>query len=469
MSGARHDVIVIGAGFAGLAAANALEAAGCDVLVLEAQRRIGGRVHSMRQVGVQTEAGATYIGAGYARVMAAAAKHGIELVDVTPVLEFFREQDLVLDGKLIRQADWPAHPANPFPEADKHYFPWNYHRMLVMRDNPLAEPAEWLAPEHAALDVGADAWFRSLGLSERAVKIAYDMNPSFGRSAADVSALLLLFRGAFSKAQRALAPRGQLGFTVAGGVQRIPEALGAALRREIVYASHVRAIELGHAEAVVHCANGTRPRAAHVIAAVPPGALKRIAIDPPLEGTQAEAVRELPSQPITQVYLQPTRPFWEDDGYAPSLYTDGLAGMLGAVRNGEDPREVTGLTAWIMGAAAESLAGLPAAEVGRRVIVDIERVRPAARGRLELAGVQPWGDDPYAGGAWVYFRPGQVHAYAPVIGRSHGRLLFCGEHLAAKSRGLEGAMESGETAAAELLAAANPVADRKKTGSDPGV
>ena len=98
----RHDVVVIGAGLAGLTAAHALQAQGLDVLVLEAQERVGGRVHSMRQLGGVGEAGGTYIGAGYARVIAAASRLKIRLIDVTPVLEFFREQDLVLDGKIIR-------------------------------------------------------------------------------------------------------------------------------------------------------------------------------------------------------------------------------------------------------------------------------------------------------------------------------------------------------------------------------
>jgi len=278
------------------------------------------------------------------------------------------------------------------------------------------------------------------------------MNPSFGRDARDVSALLLLFRAAFSRTQRALAPPDQLGFTAEHGVQRIPEAMAAALRREIAFGCAVESISIERGYATVRAANGRVLRAAHVLAALPFGSLRRIAVDPPLTGRQAEAVQNLPAQSVTQVYLAPRAPFWQDDGYAPSLFTDTLAGMLGAVRNGADPREITGFTAWIMGAAAERLHALPAAEVGRRVIAAIERVRPAARGKLELVGVQAWGADPYAAGAWAYFRPGEVGRYAAVMAKPHGRLLFCGEHLARTSRGLEGAMESGEQAAAEVLA-----------------
>jgi monoamine oxidase len=452
MPAGDHDVIVIGAGLGGLHAALTLEAAGARVLVLEAQQRVGGRIHSMRQVGSTAEAGGTYIGAGYARVIGAAERYGVELMDVTPVLEFFREQDLVLRGEIIRQKDWPTHPANDYPAADKAHMPWSYHRVLTMRDNPLGSPAEWLDPRHAHLDVSAYEWFRSLGLSDRAIATAYGLNVSFGRDAHDVSALLLLFRGAFSTAQRAVAPTDSLGYTARYGVQRIPEAMAAALQGGVELGHAVTGIDLRAEEAEVVCADGQRFTAHRVIAAVPPGVLRRIAIEPKLPALQAEAVAELPSQPLTQMYFAPRTRFWESDGYAASLFTDTRAGMLAAARHRERPAEVTSLTAWITGDAAADLDRLAPADAGRAVIAAIEEVRPAAKGQLELIGQVSWGNDPYAAGAWAYFRPGQVTRYAAALGRAHGRLHFCGEHLAGASRGMEGAMESAEEAASAILA-----------------
>jgi monoamine oxidase len=445
------DVLVIGAGLAGLHAALMLEAVGLKVLVLEAQQRVGGRIHSMRQLGGTAEAGGTYIGAGYTRVIGAAERHGVELMDVTPILEFFREQDLALDGEIIRQSEWPTHPANDFPERDKQQLPWNYHRVLTMRNNPLDAPGDWLDPRHAALDVSAHEWLRGLGLSERAIALAYGLNVSFGRDARDVSALLLLFRGAFSREQRALAPAASLGFTARHGVQRIPEAMAAALRGGVEVDSAVVAIELEHDGATVTCANGRRLRASHVVSSVPPSVLRRIAIEPRLPADQAKAIATLPSQPLTQVYFAPRSRFWEQDGFAPSLFTDTRAGMLAAARNRDDPTEVTSLAAWITGDNAAALDRLPPADAGRAVLTAIETLRPAARGQLELIGLQSWGADAYAGGAWAYFRPGEVTRFAPVLGQAHGRLKFCGEHLALQSRGMEGAMESAEEAAAAIL------------------
>ena len=447
------DVAVVGAGISGLAAALALADDGCDVRVLEAQQRIGGRIRSMRQLGPNAEAGATYVGAGYDRFFALCRRFAIPLIDVTPILEFFREQELVLDGRIIRQRDWPDDSANPFPKGDRELMPWNFHRVLTMRETPLERPGDWTDSRHAALDISMRDWMLGLGFSEDVVRIGYGINTTFGRDARDVSALLMLFRAAFSKEQRRLAPATSLGFTVEGGVDRVPLAMAAALPGGVETGAVVTALESLRDHARVRLADGRQLTARHVICSLPCPVLRTtVAIDPPLQGAQAEAVGRLPSQPITQVFLAPKRPFWDDDGHAPSLFTDTQAGMVTAVRRGDDPSVISHLSCWVVGAQAERIAGLADQAVGRAVIAAIEAVRPAARGQLELIGLQAWGSDPHAGGAWAYFRPGQVRRFAAGMGRAHGRIHFCGEHLAQAGRGLEGALETAETAVAEIRA-----------------
>lgn len=447
----RHDAVVIGAGLAGLTAALKLEAAGLDVLVLEAQDRVGGRVHSMRQLGHNKEAGGTYIGAGYRRLIGAAERRGVELIDVTPMLEFFREQDLVLGREIIRQTEWPTHPANPFPEADRALMPWSYHRVLTARENPLESTAEWLDPRHAIHDISMRDWMHGLGLDDEVIEMGYGLNVSFGDTAADVSALLMFLRAAFSAEQRAFAPEGVMGFTAKDGVQRIPEAMAAALAAPVRLGRRVTAITDDNGSARVHCA-GAVFEARDVICTLPFSILKDLPIDPPLAGLQAQAVQSLPYQAMTQVYLAHKSAFWREDGYAASMYTDGVIGMVAAARNGEDPDEVTSFTAWAMGPNAHRLDALPEADAGKLVIAEIEAIRPAARGQLEFVGLHSWGTDPYALGGWAYFRPGQITALAASMGAAHGRIRFCGEHLGSTARGMEAAMESAERVAEEILA-----------------
>jgi len=451
----RHDcdVAVIGAGLAGLHAAGILEARGLSVRVLEANDRVGGRIHSMRQLGPNAEAGGTYIGAGYARIIQIAERFDIPLIDVTPILEFFREQALVLGTEVIRQSEWPEHPANPFSGEDRALLPWNFHRVLTMRQNPLGCPGDWLSPQHAALDVSMRDWMLSLGLSEDVVRFGYGINTTFGADAADVSALLMLFRGAFSKDQRRHAPTDSLGYTVEDGVDRLPRAMADALEGEIELDAPIVSIETTAHGVTLGIADGRKLTAGRALCTLPFGVLRHIPITPALPAVQAEAVATLGSQAITQFYIGVRGPFWEEDGYPASMFTDSLPGMVAAVRSSTDPTHVTHLTSWVIGPNAERLDTLGDAEAIEAVIEAIEQIRPAARGQLEPIASQSWSGDPYARGAWAYYKPGQVTRFAAAMGNAHGRLHFCGEHLARASRGMEAALETAERAAGEICSA----------------
>ena len=76
--------------------------------------------------------------------------------------------------------------------------------------------------------------------------------------------------------------------------------------------------------------------------------------------------------------------------------------------------------------------------------------RSAARGQLRVAAHHSWALDPHAAGDWAYFAPGTVTRFMPAMFQPHGRVHFCGEQTSVGSRGMEGAMESGERAALEI-------------------
>ena len=448
----RSDVVVVGAGLSGLAAALHLEAHGARVQVVEAQGRVGGRVHSMRRLGHRQEAGGAYIGAGYRRVIAAAERLGVELADVTPMLAFFREQELALGGELIRQSEWPDHPRNPFPGEDRALMPWTCHRVLAVRENPLAAPGDWLDPRFAAHDVPVSDWLAGLGFGEAAIRLGYDLNPSFGEDARAVSALLGFFRAAFSVAQRRLAPRGcsatRRGTGCSVSRRRWRRRYGARST------SAGRSPRSPAGRAGQRSAARTGPSTPRPTSSAPsPSACSAASRSTRRSRAGRRRRSGLESQPVTQVYLAHRSRFWEEDGYRPSMFTDGSAGMFAASRNGEDPNEVTSFTAWAMGRNARRLDGLPEAEAGRLVLAAIEAVRPAARGQLEFAGLKSWGRDRFARGGWAWFRPGEINRFAAEMGRPHGPIRLCGEHLARTARGMEGAMESGERAARDILAA----------------
>ena len=446
------DVIVIGAGLSGLQAARLLESEGLSVTVLESRNRVGGRVLSYRHIPGSPEAGGTSFGAGYARMMQVIEELGVGLVNLDPIRNFFTQRTLALGGQIIPAAEWPEHPLNVLPEQARQMMPWGYLPMQMIMNNPYPTPSDWLSPDYAHLDVSMRDYFTGQGETDAVVDLCYNVNPGWGSTADDVSAAMVLFAMRFAAAvQGFTGPDGGSAYTAVNGNQSVPEAMAASLGSEVQLQRRVNGIRDTGSGVEVECEDGSLHRAARVVCSLPCSLLRHLPIEPALEGMQAEAARSVDSQILNQLHLIAKRPFWEDDGMAPSMWTDSLAGMILAERKGETPEEVTSLTAWTRGPLASEMDKLPDEEASARIVADIERLRPAARGQLEVAAYHSWYNDPHAAGDWAVWQPGQVTKYAAHVGRQHGRVHFCGEHTARANRGMEGALESGDRAAVEVL------------------
>lgn len=448
----RSDVLVIGAGLSGLAAALMLEDAGANVRVIEGRDRVGGRVESVRELPGAPESGGTGFSPGYARLTDAARSHGVELIPVLPMLPYYGQREIFLDGKHVPLADWPDHPRNPFPVSARDTPPWLYLRQLIARANPLKTADAWLDPANAHLDVSLFDWLRQQGVSEDIIDVTYGVEPSHGNTAYEISALMMLFSASFVNVQRKLAKPGQSPIlTAKGGNQSIPEAMAGALANEVELGREVVAIDDAGGQIEVRCADGAAYKADHVVCSVPCSVLRRIAISPALPPEQARAVNSLDSQLVNLVHMAYREPFWEEEGLSPNMFSDGLVSNLVGEHKGADPAEVTSLTAWIRGHKAAFLDQIPETEARRLVLEDIAQRRPASRGNLEIVAYKSWYRDRFSSGDWAVWQPGQVSTLSPHVATAHGRLHFCGEHTARSNRGMEGAMESGERVAIEVL------------------
>ena len=448
----RSKVLVIGAGLSGLGAALLLQDAGMDVTVIEGRDRVGGRVLSYRSLPGSPEAGGTSFSPGYARLVDQANTHGVGIRDLRPVLSYYGAREIFLDGQHVPLADWPSHPRNPFPEAFRDTPPFRLLGGFLMQNNDIKNADEWLDPANAGKDVSYHEWLNSKGLSDEIINVAYNIEPSHGSSAHDVSALMMMFSGAFTATQIALVQPDQSPVSTAvGGNMAIPEAMAGALKNPVQFGRNVVAMRTEGDQAEVHCEDGSKFVAEHVICSVPCSVLRRIRIDPLLPTAQARAVASLDSQIINQAHMVAKSPYWQEDDLSPNMFSDGLACSVVGERKGDDPGEVTSITAWIRGSKAALLDQMPEAEARAAVIADIERQRPAAKGKLEMVEYKSWYRDPFSSGDWAVWKPGQVASMAPHVGTAHGRIHFCGEHTAVSNRGMEGALESGERAALEVL------------------
>lgn len=445
----RADVVVIGAGLAGLNAARLLVEGGAKVIVLEARERVGGRVYSLRDVPGVAEAGANTMLGAYARALDLCRTLALPTLDVGPR----REHDLLtlgLRGQVIQPGDWAGSPVNPFVGADRALLPWAFTMAQVKRHNPLREPGDWLDPAFAHYDVSMYEALRGWGASDAAIALGHDTNVAYGAGSHDVSALMMYFTERWFARQRDTSPAEVI---VRGGNARLPEAMAARLGDAVRLGAVVSSVVQGEGGVEVGCADGRRFRAGRVVVATPLPPLKRVRFEPALSPAKLEAITRVPQMKITEVHLVPRRRFWEMDGLGTSMWTDGVAGHVVAQRNADDPKEITSLLVWGRAHVAEYYDALGPDAAGRAVVAELERLRPAARGALRVAGFKSWQLDPWSGGDWVVWRPGQAQRYHPALGAAEGRLHFAGEHLGRLERGMEAALETGERAALDILGA----------------
>jgi monoamine oxidase len=476
------DVIVIGAGLSGLEAALTLEEAGLRVLVLEGRpKHIGGRIYTLFGVPGNPEVGGNTIANAYGRMIAASDKYGVPTVNLFPRLIGRGGQEMYIDGQHVPLKDWAGHPRNPFQDGMKQLPPWAWGDAMFREHMPFSELDRWFHPEYAEHDISVHEFLRRHGASEAAIELGFNTNAAYAAPTShEVSLLMQAFadywvnvnRGgvmAFSRTGASLgeaaqqpaqppaqapggAPAPFIG-SYAGGNQRLTNAMAARLKGDLLQGRRVTAIEQDDTGVTVRCKDGSRYRARAVVSSMPYSTLRHVRIHPAPPPVQAKAIATLGYIPITQFHLVPKRPFWEDDGLSPTMWTNGITGMILAQRFGKDPAEVTSLTVWARGLNAEYVDRMGPQEAGRAILEEIGRMRPAAKGQLEVAATHSWGLDPFAAGDWSIFRPGQVSEFARTMAAPHGRLFFCGEHTALGSRGMEAAMESAERVSLEVLEA----------------
>lgn len=440
------DVLVIGAGMSGLYAAMLLEEMGARVQVIEGRERIGGRMYTMDRVAGRPEAGGNSIMGGYGRSRQLCADLGVALRDVAPRQRFNRPM-IALRNEVIDRDRWAESALNMLPAEHRAKWPPSIMWELVARHNPLKVAEDWYEPANRAIDISVQAFLEDLGFDQPAIEQAYNINPQYGNSANTVSILQWFYMQYWFGLQSQIDP---VALVAPAGNQRIPEAMAASLAREVHLGKTVRAIRYGKGHGEVLCADGSRYHARQIVCSMPMPPMRWVNFDPYLPRERVAALHTVPQMLITQVYLQAKRPYWDADGMDPGMWTDTAAGDLLVNRQAEDPETITGLTAWGRGPRAQYLDTLGAADAGRAVVAAIEQLRPAARGQLEVVGFKSWQLDPFSAGDWVVWGPGQITRYLKLLGEPLDNLHFCGEHTARSSRGIEGALESGERVAIDI-------------------
>lgn len=447
------DVIVLGAGLAGLNSALHLHDLGYRVLLLEASDRVGGRVLSRKVDGVLHEMGASDIDVLYARVINTAARFNLAL---KPTALRFHPFSYHIGGELLHANEWRGARVNSTEGRERAIEPARLESSLVGELNPLAKPSDWRRPVHAALDVSLGSFLRSQGISQAAIDlIAHTYN---SEDIEGVSALSVFH----DQSRMALAMEvwkerrendGNLPaiMQIEGGMQRLPQAMAEEIGDGVRTARPAALVEQDDTGVTVTCRDGSRYGAERLVCAMSLPAMRNVDFSPPLSADKRFAIREGDYYATTKFYLRPTAPYWKEDGYAPGMWSDGLIERI--FLRDDDDGNVRSLLVWINGAGARRIDKLNSKEGGERVLEELARIRPASEGHVEVVHHQSWGSDRLFGGCGFKYPAGQVERLVDELPRAEGRIHFAGEHTRQLEVGMEAAMASGERAAVEVAMA----------------
>ena len=456
----KADVVVVGAGFAGLTAARQLAAKGRSVIVLEARDRVGGRVRNKSLGGGRvSERGGTFVGPTQDKVLELAESYGVETFDTYNTGE---NVYVSADGRRMQYADTgPTGTAPPDPLILPDLATVVTRLDEMSKEVPVDAP--WQTPRAAEYDGQTlETFVRSNSISpafQQLLPVA--TRPIFGAEGRELSLLFTLFYIAASgnetnpgTFERNFNTRGggqQSRFI--GGSSHLTDLMARDLGRRVVLRSPVRRItqRKGHVEVVSDRMTVTAKR---VIVAIPPTLAGRIDYSPNLPADRDALMQRLPQGRLLKATAVYPKPFWRDKGLtgqalSPTTYVsatfddspeDGSLGVVFGFIGGDKQRAFTKLS---RKARREAVIGEFAQFFG-------DEARDP-KGYFET----DWTREEWSRGCPVgIYGPGVLLAYGDQIRKPVGRIHWAGTETSTYWNGyMDGAVRSGIRAAAEVLGA----------------
>jgi monoamine oxidase len=270
-----------------------------------------------------------------------------------------------------------------------------------------------------------------------------------GGDSSDVSALYVLRQYAMLRASTQR-------YKIGGGMDRLPGAMAASLAGVFRYNAPVVRVERQSAGFRVDYREGNAAKsvaAARVVFAVPASTMRQIEMKPRLSRAKEQAIEQLSYYDGVRFLLQVKRPFWKAAGLSGSARTDRATETWDA--SSEQTASARGIlaatSAGRMVGPASGTTSAASLSTGVDLVAD---AFPRIRSEFEKGVVYRWSAEPWTRGAFAVYRPGQMTTLMPVLASAESGLHFAGEHTSVWTGWMEGALESGERAAREVLVAA---------------
>jgi monoamine oxidase len=452
------DVVIVGAGFAGLTAARKLSRAGHSVVVLEARDRVGGRVwnHELGR-GAVSERGGTFAGPTQDRVLALARELG---VGKFPTYDK-GDNVYVVDGARSTYSDTGiTGTAPPDPQILGQLATVVSELDQMSKSVPVDAP--WKAPNAAKWDgMTLESFLDSHNPTKRfSDLVAASTRPIFGAEPRELSLLFVLFYIAASgdanhpgTFERNFNTRsGAQMWRFKGGSQQIALRMAKQLGHGVALVTPARRIVQGRRGVTVHSDRATF-HGKRVIVAIPPTLAGRIQYDPILPFDRDQLTQRYGQGTLTKATAVYDRPFWRDAGLNGSALD--LSGPVNFTVDDSPPDGQPGsVFGFIGGDRARSYSRMSAAR-RRAAVLDQFATFFGPRARKPRAFFETsWADAEWTRGCPVGVpSTGTLVAYGRQLREPVGRIHWAGTETSTFWNGyMDGAVRSGERAAAEVIA-----------------
>jgi len=243
-----------------------------------------------------------------------------------------------------------------------------------------------------------------------------------------------------------------MNYRVIGGNDLIPCALAEALTDVRLNAPVASISVLPDGVDVTYKQSDSRltVHSAFAILAIPLTTARLIEFKPPLPFAHQSLVADLSYGAVTKVLIEYRQRFWEERGWNGRLTTDSpIVLTWHATSHVEDPRGI--LTVYTGGEPGVTLAALSDEERTHVAVAEIEKLFPGSSDLIENTATMAWPNEPYTRASYAALAPGQVTAHWKTLFEPAGRLFFAGEHATPIQGFMEGAVESGQRAAATII------------------
>ncbi|NJN47668.1 MAG: hypothetical protein HC808_15645 [Candidatus Competibacteraceae bacterium] len=249
-------------------------------------------------------------------------------------------------------------------------------------------------------------------------------------------------------------------YQIQGGTDQLTHALYRGLAPNVRLGAVVRAIEQDSCSVTVHCesAGGRFSETAdYMICTIPFPVLRHIEVLTPFSRAKQRAIRELHYYSSGKIFLQSRSRFWEtkDGIYGGRTQTDLPIRTLYYPQHGQETGRGVLLASYTWGQDAERWSALTESDRIARAVEYVAKIHPEIVTEVEGGVSHMWQNDPYAGGAYALYQPGQETLFAEAGAAAEGRIYFAGEHVARMRAWMQSAIETGIQAAYDIHSAAD--------------